>query len=188
MRYYNFLELDGWEEQAKLILQWAGSDDSEVYKKWFYHEFKDDLDQVVKWFAKFGLTPNEFFVIRWPESHADITDTSHPQCCFIHTDQKEGETGVIPEYSLNLPLKNCNEGIIRFYEVIDHDNTQTYYDSFDSPGYSPNAVKEVAQFILTKPAVMRVNIPHSIENPTPNPRITACFRFKDDLSTLLNFS
>lgn len=180
MEYYKFVNMEGWQEHARMLSTWGNKKD--VFQRWFIEDHKEELAPLLNWFNQWGLEPNEFFIVRWAESHIEITDVNDPQVCFIHIDKQDSncKRGVEPIYSLNLPLSNCEQGIIRFYTS---DAPLVKYKELDSPGYDPNNSTEVDRFILTQPAILRVNVPHSVENPTKEPRVTACFRFKQDIST-----
>lgn len=178
MKYYKFINMPGWQQHARMLSNWG--DKKHEFRRYFIEDHKQELASLLSWFGQWGLEPNEFFIVRWPESHIEITDVNDPQVCFIHIDKQDSERGVIPMYSLNLPLSNCEQGIVRFYTS----NVPTVkYELLDSPGYDPKNSVEVDRFTLTQPAILRVNVPHSVENPTKEPRVTACFRFKQDIST-----
>ena len=179
MEYYKFINMPGWQDHAHMLSEWG--DKSQEFSRYFMEDYREELAPLLNWFGQWGLEPNELVILRWSETHIEITDLNDPQICFIHVDHKDSERGVVPTCSLNIPLSNCEQGIVRFY--TSNAPLVTYGGIANAEGYDPkNSVIEDS-FILTQPAIIRVNVPHSIENPTKEPRVVACFRFKQDIST-----
>lgn len=90
-----------------------------------------------------------------------------------------------PEYSLNIPLKNCDNTFTHFYKtdrepvlIPSHvRNGVTYH-----PHYSFADVKSevVETFESNIPCVMHIKTPHSVTNDTGNIRISALIRCSDN--------
>jgi hypothetical protein len=78
-----------------------------------------------------------------------------------------------------------------FYDIQLKDGKQeddiyVYYDDFYMcGGLDHSLITEVDSFTLDKPAILRVNVPHGVLNPTDKLREVATFRFYEDTDHLL---
>lgn len=189
-KYWKYLDLTGWQEQSKFLLEWTNknSDIDLPHVRWHYKEVKHlpEMQNHFVWWQSWGLSPHEMFVLRVSPSimHVDYTAFG---CPHIHTDQKVEHpdpdlNGVTPTFSINIPLSNCDQSITRFYEVDDLNAARVFYnDPWGGEwGYDPNQCREVDRYSLTKPTILDIKIPHSVHNPTTNNRIAMCYRFAED--------
>ena len=101
-----------------------------------------------------------------------VTIKNEPEV--IHID--EGEFNC----SLNLPILNCNNTFVNFYETIE----------LPKKGRLPNSNEDVVDYLefdkkncklvncleMNKPHLINVKIPHGILNPNPTTRITLLIR------------
>jgi hypothetical protein len=188
---WKYLDLPGWEQQVEFLLKWTDQNriaDQDDFQRWhrseveFLPEFKDHF----KWWKQWGIIPNEMFVIRTPQNDIKITDVNDPRCPRIHQDHKfinVGDfnlNGFEPQYSINFPLKDCSNTYTHFFEIVDtsKDPWVPYYGN--ESGADPRVCKEISQYHLIKPIIMRVKVPHCIHNPNPTLRQVICFRFEND--------
>ena len=106
-------------------------------------------------------------------------------------DDEREETDFDPTNAINIPLINCENSKTLFYDIQLKDGKQeddiyVYYDDFYMcGGLDHSLITEVDSFTLDKPAILRVNVPHGVLNPTDKLREVATFRFYEDTDHLL---
>jgi len=83
-------------------------------------------------------------------------------------------------YSLNLPILNCENTFIKFYETSIEPRIVNYITSTKSSATYLGFYKKDCQLVksleMTKPHIINVKIPHGIANPNKATRITLLIR------------
>jgi hypothetical protein len=100
----------------------------------------------------------------------------------IHVDT--GESG----YSFNFPIQNCSGSIINFYKNISGPvikeyrsyNTTVTYKHF----YTEQCEKIESTTIGDRPYLMKIHVPHNIENHATESRITLLTRFNKEFDAI----
>lgn len=207
MKYYNFIDLPNWKNHQTDIIKFRDNnpppdeliseylkhtpEGQEVYVSWycfFADEIKKGLPELYNTFESMGLNVHQMIFFTNKPNNEEVTDPKDPMCPFIHIDAKDEETfeetQFEPTNAINIPLENCEDSFTTFYKIKDKEQ-HTYYPNFYlCGGLYPETVKEVDRFTLSKPAVLRVNVPHAVLNPTNELRHVATFRFYNDTEFL----
>ena len=206
MNYYNYVDVADWKRlQTQLIEHknknlWSTKEDldNDPKKKWycyFSEQIKEELPDVYNTFESMGLHVRQLIYFTNMQNDLSIKDNMDERSVFIHTDAEDVLdaryennipmlTDFQPMNALNIPLENCDGSLTLFYKTI-NSNPDVYYPLYDCGGHGHNDVKEVARFELSKPAVLRINVPHAVHNPHGEPRSVATFRFYEDLEDYL---
>jgi hypothetical protein len=102
----------------------------------------------------------------------------------IHKDYRPVDNNVL---AINIPLINCDEATTYFWDTTE-DVNKVDYTSSGSPyiGFSPASCTKIDEFVLTKPAIFRTDIPHSVNNTTFKNRLAISLRFVKDPWHLIN--
>lgn len=205
MKYYNFLEIPNWKKLQELLIKhkkknlFSNLQDlyDDPHKKWkcyFETDVINDLPEVYDTFEKLGLHIRQLIYFTNLQNDLDVKDSSDPRCVFIHTDSKDNlearyETKIPlltdfhPTDAINIPLENYKDSLTLFYKIL-NDNGDVYYPVYCCGGHDHKDVVEVERFELTRPAVLKINVPHAVYNPNVQPRSVATFRFYEDLTYL----
>jgi len=210
MKYYNYVNLPNWKKHQADIIAFRNQnpppkemldayaehtpDGQDPYVSWycfFEDTIKKELPDLYNDFAKMGLDVHQMIFFDNKPNKEDVTDPTDPMCPFIHIDAKDEEeweeTQFDPVSAFNIPLENCENSFTTFYEIIDESLPHVYYPNFYlCGGVDPKNVKEVERFTLVQPAVIRVNVPHAVLNPTDNIRQVVTFRFYNDIEFLFD--
>jgi hypothetical protein len=189
---WNYTRLEDWETQANFLLSWADrtKHEHEWFQRWHRHQVESlpEFAGHFAWWSQWGLIPNEFFVLRSWQTDLSITDVSNKMCPRIHTDDMYQDAdsslnGIVPRYSINFPLRNCNETSTHFYKIVDtsKDSSVQYHNLEGEYGIDPTVCEEIDRYYLTEPVIMNVKVPHRVHNPLPTIREVMCFRFDNDM-------
>jgi hypothetical protein len=199
MKYWNYVDIPDWEKLRNQIVEFKkvypkSEELSECWQCYFYDTLKKELPDLVAAFATLGLTPRQ--MILFDNAPNDLEDKNHKtkNAVFVHIDARDDErdeTDFDPTNAINIPLMNCESSHTLFFEIDlpegrHPDDIHVYYpEYYQCGGMDLNIVKEVDRFTLDKPAVLRVNVPHGVYNPTDQVREVATFRFYEDTDHLL---
>ena len=196
MLFAKFISIPEWESlQQKLI---DHKNKTTVSKWWcfFPDEVKQDLPDVYTTFENMGLHIKQMIYFTNVQNDLSVKDNMDPKSVFIHTDREDELdarhednipllTNFQPDYAINIPLEYCKGSLTLFYKPI-NSNSDVYYPVYNCGGHRHDDVEEVHRFELSTPAVLRINVPHAVHNPHPNPRSVATFRFYENLEYLLS--
>jgi hypothetical protein len=96
----------------------------------------------------------------------------------IHKDYRPHDHNVL---AINIPLVNCDNAVTEFWNTTEDPN-RVQYTSSGSPfiGFDHATCTRIDKFILTRPAVFRTDIPHSVNNYSDKPRLAISLRLVDD--------
>ena len=96
----------------------------------------------------------------------------------IHKDYRPHDNNVL---AINIPLINCDNAVTQFWDTTEDPNL-VQYTSSGSPfiGFDHRTCKRIDKFILTRPAVFRTDIPHSVNNNSDKPRLAISLRLVND--------
>lgn len=199
MKNWNYIDLPNWKVLRDQIVKFKkiapkSEELSECWQCYFLDTMKRDLPEVVSAFATLGLTPRQ--MILFDNAPNEIEDKNHEtkNAVFVHVDSRDDEmpeTDFDPTNAINIPLANCENSYTLFFEIIIPDNRHpddiyVYYpEYYQCGGIDLNIVKEIDRYTLDRPAILRVNIPHGVYNPTKQIREVATFRFYEDTEHLL---
>lgn len=199
MKNWNYIDIPNWEILRDQIIEFKkvfpkSEELSECWQCYFYDTLKQELPDLVAAFASLGLTPRQ--MILFDNAPNDLEDKNHKtkNAVFVHIDARDDErdeTDFDPTNAINIPLMNCESSHTLFFEIDlpegrHPDDIHVYYpEYYQCGGMDLNIVKEVDRFTLDKPAVLRVNVPHGVYNPTDQVREVATFRFYEDTDHLL---
>jgi hypothetical protein len=83
----------------------------------------------------------------------------------------------VPEWSFNIPLRNCNGTYTTWYQPKTHAKSM----SKEGPGhgydeYDPADCEEIGRLEMTHPHIVNVKVPHTVINPTNKVRILCAIR------------
>lgn len=206
MKYYNYVNVPNWQTLQQQLIDhknktlWKSKEDldNDPKKKWhcyFPEEVKSELPEVYKTFEDMGLHVRQLIYFTNMQNDLEVKDNMDERAVFIHTDAEDVLdaryennipllTDFQPMNALNIPLENCEGSLTLFYKTV-NDNPDVYYPLYDCGGHGHDDVEEVARFELSKPAVLRINVPHAVHNPHEQPRSVATFRFYETLENFL---
>jgi len=200
MKNWNYLDIPNWEMLRDQLIEFKKvtpkSDEiSECWQCYVLETLKKELPDVVEAFASIGLTPRQ--MIFFDNHPNDLNDRNYKgkNAVFVHIDAMDDETGedtkFEPTNAINIPLVNCENSHTLFYEVNVPEGRHpddiyiVYEDFYGCGGLDLDIVKEIDRFTLNKPAILRINVPHGVYNPTNQIREAATFRFYEDTDHLL---
>jgi len=209
MKYYNFIDLPNWKKHQQDLINFRDSnpppDDvteefakytpegQEVYVHWycfFADEVEKELPDLYRDFKDMGLDLRQLIFFTNKPNDDKVTDPNNIMCPFIHIDAKDDEydgndeTLFHPTNAINIPLENCENSYTTFYKIKEEEKHVFYPNFYLCGGLAPDSVEEVERFTLSKPAALRVNVPHAVLNPTNELRHVATFRFYNDTDFL----
>jgi len=200
MKNWNYLDIPNWEMLRDQIIEFKkvapkSEELSECWQCYFLETLKKELPDVVDAFKILGLTPRQMILFDNAPNSLEDNDHKTSNAVFVHIDARDDEcpeTDFDPTNAINIPLKNCEESETLYFEFNlprgrHPEDVYVYYPEFyQCGGMDLNIVKEIDRFTLDKPAIIRVNIPHGVYNPTDYIREVATFRFYEDTDHLLN--
>jgi hypothetical protein len=194
MIYAKYLDIPNWEQLQQELIDFYNTTplpdlDCECWQCWFPEDIKKYTPTIYKTFEDLNLQIRQMIVFTNTPNDLNIHDHTNSKSLFIHTDNKDEyeweETVFEPTIAINIPMINCNESETIFYEKINDSKDVFYSEFYKCGGIAHDAVKEVFRFKLDKPAILRINVPHAVYNPTNDLRIVATFRFYGDLEHLI---
>lgn len=199
MKYYNYIDLPDWEKLRDQIIDFKrvaekSEPESLCWQCYFLDTLKKELPDVVDAFSTLGLTPRQMILFDSAPNEYDEKNPKSGKAVFVHVDARDDErdeTDFDPTNAINIPLVNCENSKTLFYEIDlkdgrHPDDIYVYYEDFYMcGGLDHSIIKEVDSFTLDKPAILRVNVPHGVLNPTDKLREVATFRFYEDTDHLL---
>ena len=198
MNYAKYIDLPNWKNLQEQLIEFREThSNKEVF--WWSHsldEIEEHLPDIANTFKSLGLTIRQMIFFTNLNNDIDIDDPLDMRAVFIHTDMPDDPesrlkypipvfTDFEPSNAINIPLLNCDGSTTLFYKLKDQTAKDVYYRANDGAGHSKNNVEEIYRFELNKPAVIRVNVPHAVWNPNPEPRIVVTFRFVESIDHLL---
>jgi len=195
MRYAKLIDIPNWKTLQQELIDHKNSTTESKWWCFFPDEVKRDLPNVYATFANMGLHIRQMIYFTNLQNDLSVKDSMDPRSVFIHTDREddlsaryEHEVPLLtdfqPNFAINIPLENCEGSWTLFYELL-NSNSDVYYPVYTCGGHGHADVKEVFRFELHAPAVLRINAPHGVHNPHPNPRSVATFRFYENLEGML---
>jgi hypothetical protein len=200
-KYYNYLDIPNWKKHQADLINFRNNNPppdelikeyakmtpqgQEVHVSWycfFEDTIEKELPELYATFKSMGLDVHQLIYFVNAPNKIEVKDPLDKDCIFIHIDAKDDEdweeTQFEPTNAINIPLENCENSETLFYKINDETPKYCYYPNFYfCGGVDPNSVTEVARLVLDKPAVLRVNVPHGVYNPTTEMRNVATFRF-----------
>lgn len=196
MKNYNYIDIPNWKTLRDQIIEFKkvaekSEPESLCWQCYFLDTLKKELPDVVDAFAKLGLTPRQMILFDNAPNNINEKDHKSGKAVFVHIDARDDEreeTDFDPTNAINIPLVNCAESETLFYELLidDEGEMYRYYEDFYMcGGLNHKMIKEVDRFKLDKPAILRVNIPHGVYNPTNEIREVATFRCYENTDHLL---
>lgn len=188
MKYSKFIDIPDFEKHKQALIDFRNTKGN-VDTLWWCHfpdEVEKELPELVKMFKdNFDLTIRQLIFFCIPKNSMEVTDPTNPESVFIHIDAKDEDwTLYEPTFAMNFPLEHCEGTTTLFYEKI-NDEPDVFYPVYDCGGNSHSSVKEVHRLELTKPAILRINVPHGVHNPHDTLRVVATIRFNEDVSQML---
>ena len=184
----NFIDIPNLKKHQEDLIKFRNTQ-SKLDTLWWCH-FQDEVEQHLPDLAKMfkethNLTIRQLIYFCIPHNEEGITDVNDPKSVFIHIDGKDEDWTLFdPTYAINIPLEHCDGTYTMFYEKI-NDETDPYYPLFTCGGVSHSSVKEMFRFELSKPAVLRINVPHGVLNPHKELRVVATLRFNESLEKFM---
>lgn len=170
MKYYRPANLDNWEEISQEILKL-------VSPKAFWEKVRFEvypLDQ----FQKISLLRESLQKLGLYDCWTYVSVISTPPGNFgVHLDSKN------KMLALNIPLYNCKGSSTCFFDLKDGVVIPEAKTPVQREVYYPideNDVIEVERFELSTPAFIRINVPHTVLNPSDKTRITCSLRFNPE--------
>lgn len=102
----------------------------------------------------------------------------------IHTDWRPTDYG--HQLALQIPLVNCENSITSFWSSNYTPPTQYTDNGYPYNHYIADRCTKITEFCLTKPAIFRTDIPHSVNNSSHIVRKAISVRFLEDPWHLVN--
>ncbi len=202
MKYAQFLNLPEWENLQKELIdfRYKYSYPDQLWWCHFEDEVKEKIPNLYNTFEKMGLKMRQLIFFDNLNNSIEVTDPTDSKCLFIHTDSTDStdsvgteqpedieySTDFQPSWAINIPLEHYANSKTIWYEVIDKNQDEVLYTSYDCGGHDPKNCKEVFRFELTQPALLAIDKPHAVYNPNKETRSVATFRFYNDLDYLIN--
>jgi hypothetical protein len=124
-----------------------------------FNNVKQIITEDDVFFARFFLT--------LPKSKGDI-----------HVDTRNAQKNLIREFSLNLPITNCHGTYHEWYDIHDHPYTEFAHSALFWRNYELGTL--IQAYELTVPTILKVSIPHRINNPLDECRIAMAIRTKSN--------
>jgi hypothetical protein len=195
MKYANYIDIPDWELLRDKIIAFREKQPHKDILWWCYFadEIKKEIPELISTFESMGLDMRQMILFTTPHNDLDQADSTHPEAVFIHTDREDNPESrydkkpVLTDFetscAINIPLINCAGSTTLFYKLL-NDNDDVYYQVTDCGGHAKSDVEEVFRFELTKPAVLKINVPHAVYNPHKDVRVVATFRFYNNLDYL----
>ena len=175
MKYYTYLDLPGWQLVSNKINHylearpnlwdeksgaWAQADLTDIHR---------DIPELAELFRPLNLTIR--FVAFVTMSLKQLG---------IHRD------GGVESCRINIPIKNCEGSVTRFYTATKPPTVHTYPNGVSYRLEDAESCVHVASAEVIKPTLLRVHEPHSVNLFHENyPRITCTISFNEDLEHLL---
>lgn len=201
MKYMNYIDIPNWEKYKGDLLYFYEKlgDPKRVW--WCYHE--DQVQEHIPefynmWEKEFGIHLRQLIFFVNYKNDPTVMDPNDDRAIFIHVDSQDVDdqderlplnqqyaTQFNPKHAINIPLVNCEGSYTLWYQQINN-NPHTYYPKYDCGGIHPLDAKELYRGELSKPAVLKIDIPHGVYIPENSPRIVATMRFYEPLDFLMN--
>jgi hypothetical protein len=198
MIYAKYIDIPHWEDLQNQLIEFKNNY-TPVDALWWCHfedEVREQIPDLITTFESMGLQLHQLIFFTNLKNDLDMTDHSNSKSMFIHTDRQDDPdskfddvpvlTDFPPTNAINIPMENCDSSLTLFYELIDETAEDVYYPRYNCGGHEHTNVKEVFRFELSRPAVLRINVPHAVHNPHNEPRVVATFRFYNDIEYLFN--
>lgn len=186
MKYYHYFEYPNWQKHRDMLISYREEKGfaKEAWTGVNLDQFKNDLPELILELKEQGIELLQIIFIAFRQTNLDSMDPNDPSSVYIHIDSKDDyehlEKGVAPttfapEYVLNIPLINCDQSETLHYELIDPTLPGSNH-AWGGGCVDYKNIKEVSRFTLDRPAILKVDVPHAVHNPTLNPRIVASMR------------
>ena len=205
MNYASYIDIPNWETISKKIVSFRQSEldadpdykskNKHIWWCYFHDEVKKEVPELIEKFESIGLTMKQMILFNNLPNDINVKDHNNPKSLFIHTDSEDDPESVHdldlpvltdfpPTCAINLPLLNCKGSYTLWYKKL-NSNPDVFHVNPGCGGHAHQDVEEVHRFELDKPAVLRINVPHAVWNPSDTNRVVATFRFKESLEHLI---
>ena len=94
-------------------------------------------------------------------------------CGDIHIDMRKERT-LVRDWSLNLPIENCDNTYHEWFDTHNDPHTESKYNALFWRNYTAGTL--IHRHELTGPAIVKVSIPHRINNPLDTFRLVLGIR------------
>jgi hypothetical protein len=171
--------------------------------KYYYPVYLENLStiqqKVLQLFPKDKLDKSELFYIPddlklflgIPELKTELDKlgwTQYIDCFGFYVVQKttgstiHTDTGNDRVFSFNIPILNCENTFVNYYESTAEPIKKTLPNKVDYYYYDPAYCTLIDSFEMTSPHVINVSKIHNITNDNDRPRITLLVRLNNQLS------
>jgi hypothetical protein len=198
--YCKYFEFENWlYVKERLIDYFQRSNIEDIWYPISLAEMERDIPDIVELLKKSGAIPLQLIFIQFPgPTDLTSTDPDDPKTVYIHIDHSDEDehatleitrapTNFVPTHVLNIPLINCESSITLFYELKDKTKNELPWGGW---GIGPKEagitvvdhsnVTLVDTIVLDKPAILKIDVPHAVHNPTPDLRIVASIRISEE--------
>lgn len=197
-KYYQYFDYPNWLDARDRLLDYKQKNipSDEDYYGFNDDEFPTDFKDIIDECDKLGLYIKQLvFLSIFPTdlSNIDVNDleTIHERL-YKHIDQADDfehstqsvKTFFNPKYSLNIPLINFEKSITFFYDFIDPYKDHVQHSICGGRNFKYRRLIEVERFTLYQPAILKVDAPHAVYNPTNDLRIVCTLRLDDNSPAL----
>ena len=167
---FYFKQLDIPYDQSEILNFFNSNDKHDYFKGMHPRDVVDYLPSIFKWFDEQNLTPNYVAYIATKNQFKQV----------IHIDSG------YHQLAINFPIFNCETIKTSFYEV-DKTSEKTFisYPSKLIATEYTNYISTICSYVLTKPTLLNLKMPHSVDNNTDSIRYALSFRFKEDPINLM---
>jgi hypothetical protein len=91
----------------------------------------------------------------------------------VHIDTQKGQPNLFRDFSLNIPVANCQDTYHEWFYMPDP-HTEFYSSSLFWRNYDKGTL--IGKYELNTPTILKVSIPHRINNPLDSYRIVLAIR------------
>lgn len=203
--YCKYFEFENWlYVKERLIDYFQRSNIEDIWYPISLAEMEKDIPDIVELLKKSGAIPLQLIFIQFPgPTDLTSTDPDSSKTVYIHIDHPDEDenasveitrapTDFIPKYVLNIPLINCESSLTLFYDLKDKNKKELPWGGWGSEPKESGVtlvdhsnVTLVDSIVLDKPAILKIDVPHAVHNPTDNLRIVASIRISERSTALL---
>ena len=165
MSSFCFKQLDISYDHNEILNFYDTNEKHDSFKIMHPNEVLAKLPSIAKWFTEQKLVPSYV---------AYIAIKKH-FCQVIHIDSGN------QQLAINFPVYNCDTIETRFY-TVDESSTKTFISATSKlPATEYTAsTSTICSYILNKPTLLNLKMPHNVDNNTDITRYALSFRFKED--------
>lgn len=193
--YCKYYEFTDWQIVKNSLLQlYRQINQQELFYAMPASELIQHVPQAMQILSQAGVDVNHIFFIKFPgPTDLSITDPNDSRTVYIHCDRVDDGSAaendnrfvntIPPKYALNIPLLNCESSTTFFYKLKDANMDELPWAGWGqelledgTTTIAHSNVERVDQITLDRPALVKIDSPHGVHNPTDDYRVVASVR------------